>query len=192
MSSYPLALDFVLKNEGGFVDDPDDPGGATNMGITIETLTRWRRRVDPACRCTVDDIRALTILETSDIYFGLWWVPMLLGNVWSTVIAKSVLDSAILFGIPEALTCVQRGVNEAATGILLTPPVKVDGIAGADTISHLNAVNVGLFLKCFVSSLTTVVSEIEKNHPQDKKYDKGWKDRIQKYLIDVRSPQCTP
>ena len=49
-------LDFVFEREGGYVDDPDDPGGATNMGITLATLAAWRgREVSKA------EVRALSL-----------------------------------------------------------------------------------------------------------------------------------
>ena len=43
-NSFEIALAHVLKHEGGFVDHPADPGGATNMGITRATLARARNR----------------------------------------------------------------------------------------------------------------------------------------------------
>lgn len=41
-SRFDICLDEVLRQEGGYVDHPSDPGGATNMGITHKTLARWR------------------------------------------------------------------------------------------------------------------------------------------------------
>ena len=40
---FDRAHDFVAKWEGGFVNHKNDPGGATNMGITRKTLARWRK-----------------------------------------------------------------------------------------------------------------------------------------------------
>ena len=42
--NFGACLDFVFEREGGYVDDPHDPGGATNMGITLATLAAWRGR----------------------------------------------------------------------------------------------------------------------------------------------------
>jgi lysozyme family protein len=38
---FDICLAFTLKTEGGYVDNPADPGGATNMGITLATLRQW-------------------------------------------------------------------------------------------------------------------------------------------------------
>ena len=37
-------IDQTIKREGGFVDHPDDPGGATNMGVTLATLSHFLDR----------------------------------------------------------------------------------------------------------------------------------------------------
>jgi lysozyme family protein len=58
----------LLKHEGGYVDHPSDPGGATNLGITIGTLRQWRDRP-----VTKADVRALTRKEAAAIYRKNYW-----------------------------------------------------------------------------------------------------------------------
>jgi lysozyme family protein len=41
-TSITPSLAFVFAEEGGYTDDPLDPGGATNLGITLDELSRWR------------------------------------------------------------------------------------------------------------------------------------------------------
>lgn len=62
-----LAEDIVAR-EGGFVDDPDDPGGATNHGVTIHTLRRLGRDLDGDGRVGVADVRRVTPALARDIY----------------------------------------------------------------------------------------------------------------------------
>lgn len=65
-------LAFTLKQEGGFVDNPADPGGATNFGITLATLrdyTRW-------ASASVEDLKRLDNPTISSIYLNLYWRPM--------------------------------------------------------------------------------------------------------------------
>lgn len=58
----------IVAREGGFVNDPDDPGGATNHGVTIHTLRRLGIDVTGDARIDVDDVRRITAVQAVDIY----------------------------------------------------------------------------------------------------------------------------
>lgn len=58
----------IVAREGGFVNDPDDPGGATNHGVTIGTLRGLRRDIDRDGDVDVADVRALTRAQAVEIY----------------------------------------------------------------------------------------------------------------------------
>lgn len=58
----------IVAREGGFVNDPDDPGGATNHGVTIHTLRRLGIDVNRDSRIDVADVKALTRAQAVDIY----------------------------------------------------------------------------------------------------------------------------
>lgn len=68
MADFAPAIAFTLGQEGGFSDDPQDPGGATNLGITLATLSNWRGH-----SCTVQDVRTLTQTEAKAIYTANYW-----------------------------------------------------------------------------------------------------------------------
>lgn len=61
---------FTLKEEGGFVNDPKDPGGATNHGVTERELSLARK-----ARVTIADVKALSIEEAASIAEHLYWNP---------------------------------------------------------------------------------------------------------------------
>ncbi|HVY35271.1 MAG TPA: glycosyl hydrolase 108 family protein [Caulobacteraceae bacterium] len=65
---FDACLAEVLRHEGGYVHDPRDPGGATNWGVTLATLSRALGR--PA---GVDELRALTPQGAAPIYRRLYW-----------------------------------------------------------------------------------------------------------------------
>ena len=67
-STFPAYLPELLKHEGGYVDHPRDPGGATNLGITLNTLRDWRGRP-----VTKADVRALSRAEAAAIYEARYW-----------------------------------------------------------------------------------------------------------------------
>lgn len=69
---FPRAMAFVKQWEGGYVDNPNDPGGATNKGITLGTYTRWRE-VHGQPAPTKDDLRNITDGEAEQIYRDWYW-----------------------------------------------------------------------------------------------------------------------
>jgi lysozyme family protein len=67
-ADWNACLAFVLATEGGYVDDPMDPGGATNLGITLDVLSQWRHSA-----VTKDDVRNLGRDEAAAIYRTNYW-----------------------------------------------------------------------------------------------------------------------
>ncbi len=67
-SNFDRSFALTLKHEGGYVDNPRDPGGATNLGITIGTLSTWLGR--PATKA---EVRALTPDKARPIYRRNYW-----------------------------------------------------------------------------------------------------------------------
>lgn len=67
-SNWPACFSATLKHEGGYVNHPADPGGATNLGITIGTLSSWLGR-----KATKAEVRALTPQTVQPIYKRNYW-----------------------------------------------------------------------------------------------------------------------
>lgn len=98
--NWARSLAFVLQHEGGWADDPNDPGGATMKGITIGTYTRWREaHGQPAP--TKDDLRNISDGEVGRIYFEWYWLPSSANTLpWPMCLA--VMDLAVNGGIGRA------------------------------------------------------------------------------------------
>ncbi len=67
MASFDLFLPMLLQNEGGYVDNPNDPGGETNKGITMATFCQCSHAllgIDP----TSENLQALTVAQAGIIY----------------------------------------------------------------------------------------------------------------------------
>lgn len=69
---FSRCLDFVLRWEGGWADNPNDPGGATMKGITIGTYTRWREAHGQP-RPTKEELRNISDSEVRQIYHDWYW-----------------------------------------------------------------------------------------------------------------------
>jgi len=113
----------IVAREGGFVNDPDDPGGATNFGVTIHTL----RRLRPGQRVGVEDVRALTRNDAVEIYLEHYFARTRIGALpqplWATVFDMYVNSGA------NAVRILQRLLND------MGQDVAVDGAIGPQTIA---------------------------------------------------------
>jgi lysozyme family protein len=98
VANFLIALSFVLRNEGGYVDDPLDRGSATNLGITIRTLSAWYGRA-----ATVDEVRSLTPSMVAPIYKSMYWAKIRGDAFRSQALATAVFDASVLCGPPRAL-----------------------------------------------------------------------------------------
>ena len=103
-SNFEASLAAVLKHEGGYADHPSDPGGATNLGVTRATLTRWRGR--PVSKA---EIRALTRAEAAKIYRALYW-DEIAGDVLPAGLDFAVFDYCVNSG-PGRAACAHRGYS---------------------------------------------------------------------------------
>ena len=58
----------IVRREGGYVNDPDDPGGATNYGVTIHTMRRLGLDLNNDGRITPADVKRLTRSQAEEIF----------------------------------------------------------------------------------------------------------------------------
>jgi len=116
VDNFPACVAFTLAEEGGFSDDPRDPGLATNFGITQDTLTHWR-----GVPATVDDVRNLTQDEASAILRALYWAAC---NCQALPIGVDLLTFDF---------AVNAGPGTSARELQAAVGVKQDGMVGPDT-----------------------------------------------------------
>ena len=102
---FELCLGVVLEKEGGFADNPADPGGATNLGITLRTLSAWR-----GAAVTAEDVRALTREEAKEIYRAHYWNVMRCDEL-PRGIDLIVFDFGVNAGPATAVKALQRALG---------------------------------------------------------------------------------
>ena len=111
-ANFRRSLTAVLIHEGGYVDHPKDPGGATNLGITQATLARWRRK-----RVTKSDVKKLTQSEAAAIYRANYW-DAVKGDDLPGGVDYCVFDYAVNSGPSRAAKGLQRAVGVRADGAI--------------------------------------------------------------------------
>src|SRR6056297_2567460 len=109
--NFDLAVNAVLAHEGSYVEDPDDPGGATKYGISS--------RAYPDV-----DIENLSVEDAKDIYLNDYWRKLRCDELPSGL-DLLVFDAAVNQGPGAAATILQQAVG-----------AKVDGIIGPQTLSY--------------------------------------------------------
>ena len=116
----------IVAREGGYVNDPDDPGGATNHGVTIGTMKRLGRDIDGDGDVDVADVKALTRDEAVVIYLQHYFRGPRLAELPAAVQA-SVFDMYVNAGA-NAVRILQRLVSRMGF------PAKDDGVVGPRTV----------------------------------------------------------
>lgn len=168
------AIEYVLKNEGGFVFDPDDAGGPTNFGITQADLSLWLK--EPA---SIEEIKNLSVVEAQSIYFAHFWLPLGLDAINPVAVSTAILDTRVLHGPYVATSFAQKALN--ACGATL----KIDGHLGPVSFSVLNSVDVKKFVESYVTFILARIDSVVASKPKDEKFRSGWTDRTKRLLTLV-------
>lgn len=111
----------IVAREGGYVNDPDDPGGATNFGVTIHTMRRLGLDLDADGDVDAVDVQRLTRAQAVDIfirhYFERPLIAELPGGLHATVFDMYVNAGANAVRILQRLLC-EMGHSVAVDGAL--------------------------------------------------------------------------
>ncbi len=157
MGEFDEAIRKVMLHEGGYVNDPDDPGGETKFGIS--------KRQYPDL-----DIRGLTPQAAREIYYHDYWYP-LKGFAFGQDFAMILLDTAVNIGVKRTIKMAQKiaGVEE-------------DGILGPITLNALRDLPEERLILRFVLARIRFYISLVKRKPKMRKFFFGWISRTIDYL----------
>lgn len=125
--------------EAGFVDNPDDKGGATNFGITHITAKEWQSLW--AKYNWNGDMRTMPKDLAYEIYDKGWWQKLSLDPIFavSPPLAERIFDFGINAGRGNAGRCLQMLLNVLNKQQTLWPDLAIDGAVGPGTIKAFDA-----------------------------------------------------
>lgn len=103
----------TAQREGGYTDDPDDPGGATKYGITFATLQEWRMQP-----ITKDDVKYLTLDEAKEIYYHKYWLPLNLDHIEDNWTKEFLFDWCINGGLKNPIRNFQRLIGAKSDAVI--------------------------------------------------------------------------
>ena len=161
MANSKILEPFILKWEGGFVYDKDDLGGETNMGVTLATY-----RSVFGSKKTAKDLKRMTMVQWGVIFKKFYW------DKWK---ADDINDQNVANILVDWLWC------SGSYGIKIPQRVlgvSADGIVGSKTIAAINARDGRELFDTIKQERKDYIDRICQTRPQNKKFKKGWLNRI--------------
>ena len=151
---FDAAARKTIQIEGGYVNDPDDPGGETKFGISKRQYPKL-------------DIRRLTKPQARAIYHRDYWLPMGCDQIASGRLAAKIFDIGVLTGVPRMSRILQQACNGLGAGLV------VDGHIGPVTTGWINTQDPCLILNEVVALAETYLTGLGR-----KKCLQGWLRRV--------------
>ena len=158
MASFVEALPWVLKHEGGWSDDPADPGGATNFGITLAVAQQHGIPDKEALRTITQD-------QVAAIYHKDYWR---FDGVDDQQVATKLFDLGVNMGVRAVVRLLQDGLNTLGASL------EIDGRLGPQTLMAVNSVAPAKMLQVLVDEATKYYQTIVANRPASQKFLTGW------------------
>jgi lysozyme family protein len=157
---YQKAFDNVIKEEGGYVNDPQDPGGETKYGIS--------KRSYPDV-----DIAGLTLKAAAVIYKRDFYAAIRGDDLPSDMVAQEVMEQAVNMGVKTAVSFLQIVARSMGSNI------DVDGKMGNKTLEVIKFIPEDVLLVAIKSLAIAHYLELAHERPPMRKYLNGWIKRVQ-------------
>lgn len=132
LTNQKIALDNTLIEEGGYADNPKDPGGATNCGVTQATYNSYRI----SNKLALQDVRKISDAELQNLYADSYWGPAKCDSLPNGLDAEH-FDMAVNAGVREAAKVLQRACNRVRD----QPVLEVDGMIGPATLAVIDGIS---------------------------------------------------
>lgn len=149
----------LIKSEGGFVNNPKDPGGATNWGVTKAVWEAWVKHT-----VTVDDMKNLTQEEVKPLYYEKYWKP-----VKADELPIGVDFLVFSFGV-------NAGVGRAIKTLQTSLGVVADGAIGSNTMKKIQEAD----SKTLIENFSNAKISFYKSLSTFPTFGKGWLNRVER------------
>jgi len=175
MANFDAFFPTLLKFEGGYVNDPDDPGGATNKGITLKTFSTCANTL-LGINATLDNLKALTDEQAGKIYKALYWDKVRGDDIALQELADIVFDFYVNAGA-NATRLLQNVMNAAGAA----PAIGVDGIIGSGTIQALQRLDQTAVYRRYKQGRIAYYQDLAASRPAVAKFLNGWLNRVNSF-----------
>lgn len=166
----------ILRHEGGYVDDPTDKGGKTNMGIAWKTWLKYAKS-DLGLEPTTDNLKNITSEQAEIIYRKRYWEPKGFCKVVNDKVGLMIYDWTITSGGAG------KEVQKLLTNEFKQDVGTIDGAIGPKTIQAVNNIeDQKLLLERIAAIRREYYHMLVTNRPKNSKYIKGWLNRVESCL----------
>lgn len=167
MADVNKLVPHILKFEGGYVNDPDDLGGATCKGVCYRTYKLYcsrKKRPVP----TIEDLKRISDEEFAYILKSMYWDACRADKIESQSVANAIVDWAWNSGTVTASKEVQKILG-----------VTADGIIGNITLAAINSRSPLPLFGAIQEARKAYIDKICVSRPANRKFMKGWFRRVE-------------
>ena len=160
-TSFDTAVLFILRNEGGYSNEPADAGGPTNYGITQREYEVFKGR-----HVSISEMKAMPLADAKTIYRSKYWIPEF--EKLAQGVATAIMDWGVLHGTRSARIMAQQSANK------LGCKLECDGDIGPKSIAAFNSIRPAYFVTQYASDIRAWMENRVKESPSQKVFLKGW------------------
>lgn len=178
MSDIRPALAILIKHEGGFVNHPKDPGGATKYGISLRFLRKQQHisgDIDGDGDIDADDIKKLKSEHYEILYKQDFWDKLRLDKIQSQKVANMVFGLCVNMGPKAAITLLQKAV------CMTSSKIAIDGDFGPQTINAVNSLDDHKLILAYKLEAVKFYRSIAEKNQNLKAFLYGWLRRVNSY-----------
>ena len=149
-NNFAPCLAFVLKAEGGWSDNPNDPGGCTMHGITLASYQEWKHNLALTC----SDLHVISETEVTDFYYDEYWIPSH-GASMPLGVDLMVVDAGVNMGLGRSAKILQAQVGVTADGAIgpatltavlaIEPTILIDALTQAQINFYYGLADYAIF-----------------------------------------------
>ena len=164
MARFDIYIPYLTNFEGGYVNDPLDRGGETNMGITLNTYKGYCKLVGKPY--SYEEFRNMDISLRNEIIKKVFWDNCKADEIVNQSVAMAIVDWSINSG-GVAIKEVQKLLK-----------LHIDGIVGKMTLAAINGADQERLFKAIIWARMEYLHEICRIAPTNNRFLKGWINRV--------------
>ena len=155
---FKKAFNYVLKNEGGYVNNSSDLGGETKYGISQRSYPNL-------------NIRQLSLKDAQKIYFCDYWLKGKFEQIPDENVATQLFDLSVNLGIRASTIVLQRALRSVGINVV------EDGLLGSQTLSGVIFSKPSNLLAAIKSEAAGYYRLIAAQNPSQQRFLNGWLNR---------------